>query len=174
MKHLKLFEEYISEPIDVYHGSDRNFDTFDLNKIGSGDGKNIGGWGFYFSDSEEVARRYFLKSGFVKEFRLKSGNYFNLDEYLYENEAQEILSELKRNDDISEDDIEQFQTDFIEYISDITNKQVYEWLSYTLKSQKNASLFLKDMGYKGNKFKDKILPEATNYVIYDINSIIYL
>ena len=43
-----MFEEYINEIINVYHGSDRKFDTFDLDKIGSGDGKNIGGWGIYF------------------------------------------------------------------------------------------------------------------------------
>ena len=41
----------IPEGINVWHGSDRNFDKFDIEKVGSGDGKSLGGWGIYFSDS---------------------------------------------------------------------------------------------------------------------------
>ena len=162
-----MFEEYINEIIDVYHGSDRKFDTFDLDKIGSGDGKNIGGWGIYFSDSESVAQRYFLKSGFVKEFRLKNGKYFNLDDSF--DDQYSIIKELEYID--KENEIEQFQTDFVEY--ETTNKQVYEWLTDVCESQKEASLFLKSIGYLGNKFKDKIEIDATNYVIYNIKAIIY-
>ena len=171
MKHLKLFEEYISEIIDVYHGSDRKFDTFDLNKIGSGDGKNLGGWGIYFSDSEDVAQRYFLKSGFVKRYQLRRGEYFNLDEYGDESGANLILEKLQ-NRNVSEDDLEEFQTDIIGYIYDTTNKQIYDWLSYVLGSEKEFSLFLNIyLGYNGNKFKDRVNIDATNYVVYDLDCI---
>jgi len=173
LKNTKLFEEYISEPITVYHGSDRDFDTFDLEKIGSGDGKGIGGWGIYFSDSEGVASRYYLKSGFVKEYRLRRGNYFDFDDVLDEGFGDQLIEKLS-DDYFLDSDIEEFKTDFIDYIPDVTNRQVYEWLTHVTGSKKDASLFLKDLGFYGNKFSDKVDPESTNYVIYDLNCIIYL
>lgn len=159
-------ESFMKEEINVFHGTDRDFDEFDVEKIGSGDGKSLGGWGIYFSDKEDVSRRYFLKGGFVKEFTIKNGNLFDLDEALDEENASIILNRLRKKG-IDEDSLEQFQTDFIDYIPSITNKQVYEWLEYVLGSEKNASLFLESMGYIGNKFRDKWDSEATNYVIFN-------
>lgn len=159
-------ESFMRDPINVFHGTDRDFDEFDVNKIGSGDGKSLGGWGIYFSDKKDVSQRYFLKGGFVKEFTIKNGNLFDLDEGLDEENASIILNRLSKKG-INEDSLEQFQSDFIDYIPDITNKQVYEWLTYTLGSEKNASLFIESMGYMGNKFKDKWDSEATNYVIFN-------
>lgn len=48
---------FVNEGISVYHGSDRKFDNFDINKVGSGDGKSLGGWGIYFSDDENVSKK---------------------------------------------------------------------------------------------------------------------
>lgn len=165
------YENYISinEGINVFHGSDRKFDTFDINMIGSGDAKALGGWGIYFSDAKNVSDRYKTNNGFVKEYELKSGNYFDLDEYLTDDIHQEITTALN-NQTVNETDIEQFLSDFIPY--ECTNKQVYEWLSYVFDGIKGASEFLQSIGYLGNKFKDKINTMATNYVVFDTDSII--
>lgn len=41
----------------VYHGSPYEFDTFDLTKIGTGDGNKYG-WGFYFTDNPDFGGKY--------------------------------------------------------------------------------------------------------------------
>jgi hypothetical protein len=137
MKYLKTFENLIFEGIQVYHGSDRNFDKFDMTKIGTGDGKSLGGWGIYFSDSEEVSKRYYTSHGFVREHEIKNGNYFDLDAAI--EDGDRIKKALSRQD-IDEDLIEEFQRDFLDY-SDVSNKQVYDWLSYVLGVKKKRLCF---------------------------------
>ena len=44
--------------IRAYHGSPYDFDRFDLNKIGSGEGAQAFGHGLYFTDSEDIAEGY--------------------------------------------------------------------------------------------------------------------
>ena len=161
-----IINESIVENINVFRGGTKQYDEFDMNKIGSGDGGSKGGWGIYCSDSREVASRYFLQGGIIKEFSIPDGDYFDLDESLDEWLGQNIMSALEKRG-INENELEQFQTDFIDYIPETYNNQVYDWLSYVLGSEKNASLFLESMGFKGNRFKDKWDSEATNYVLFD-------
>lgn len=166
-------EEYqaMNESIEVFHGSDRKFDTFNTEMVGSGDGNSKGGWGIYFSTDEQVAGQYSTTNGFVKPFQLRDGKYFDLDDSLGEY-GEEILEDLQYHN-VSEDNIEQFKTDYVDYAYETTNEQAYEWLSYVLGSEKNASLFLARLGFKGNKFYDKTNPEATNYVVFSTDTIIY-
>lgn len=170
MKYLKLFEEFIiKESIKVWHGSTVDFDEFNLDKIGSGDGKNLGGWGFYFSDDKNVSDRYYLKGGIIKRFEIKEGDYFDLDELLDDSTKDQIIRELELQE-IKESDIEQFQEDYTPY--ETTNKQVLEWLEYVMGSSKEASMLIKNMGYLGNKFKDKWETNSMNYVVFDPSTII--
>jgi hypothetical protein len=46
------------EGIRAYHGSPHDFDRFDLNKIGTGEGAQAYGHGLYFAENEGVARSY--------------------------------------------------------------------------------------------------------------------
>lgn len=163
-----LKEDIDLNEIDVYHGSDRKFDVFDMNKIGSGDGKLLGGWGLYFSDSKDVSDRYKTNNGFIKPYEIPDGEYFNLDEELDETTSNIIVKKLMKKD-ISPEDIEQFRDDYQPF--QVNNKQAYDWLSYVLNGEKNASLFIKDLGYIGNTFKDKWDRGATNYVLFDTNGI---
>ncbi len=162
------------EGINVFHGSDRKFDDFDFQKIGSGDGKNLGGWGIYFSNDEEVSNRYVTASGFIGEYQLKSGRYFDLDEVL--TDGDRIVDELQ-NIGVDENQIEEFRSDYIEYAQNygsVTNKQAYDWLSYVLGGEKQASLFLNKLGYIGNTMMDKWKTTARNYIVYDKNAILKL
>ena len=156
------------ESIEVFHGSDRQFQEFDMDKIGSGDGKSLGGWGIYFSDNENVSRRYYLKSGFVREHTLKSGSYFDLDEIV--SDGDRILSALQRQG-VSDSNLEEFQSDYLDY-GDVSNKQVYDWLAYVLGGEKQASMFLKSLGYLGNTMMDKWETQARNYIVFDTSSVI--
>jgi hypothetical protein len=154
------------EGIEVFHGSTEKFDTFDMQKVGTGDGKSLGGWGIYFSDNPDVSKRYYLPSGQLKQHEIRNGNYFDLDAPL--DDGQRILSALQRQG-VDENDLEEFQTDYID--NDVNNKQAYDWLSYVLGSEKQASLFLKSLGYIGNTMKDR-WDNARNYVVFDTQTII--
>jgi len=168
----KIIQEeinYMFESIHVYHGTDRKFDDFDMNKIGSGDGNSIGGWGIYFSDSDAVSKRYYLKKGFIKEYDLRDGSYFDLDASA-ETDGYKIINSLEKLN-IDQDEIDELQTDYLNNY-DVTNKQVYDWLTYVLGGEKQASLFLKSIGYLGNTIMDKWETDARNYIIFDTNAII--
>jgi len=170
-KIIKIIKEELqlmNEGINVYHGSTEKFDTFDMSKVGTGDGKSLGGWGIYFSDSPEVSRRYYLPSGQMKEHEIRNGNYFDLDEII--DDGQRIIQGLQKQG-IDDSQIEEFQSDFLDY-GDVTNKQAYDWLSYVLGGEKEASLFLKSLGYIGNTMMDKWENNARNYVLFDTSSII--
>lgn len=165
---LQEIHSLMNESIQVYHGSDRKFDAFDMNKVGTGDGKALGGWGIYFSDDENVSRRYYTKNGFLRPHEIKSGTYFDLDQPI--EDGHRIMQALQRQG-IDDTQIEEFQTDYLDY-QDITNKQAYDWLAYVLGGEKEASLLLKSLGYLGNTFTDKWDRNARNYVIFDTNSIL--
>ena len=162
----------INESISVFHGSDRKFDKFDTSKIGSGDGKSLGGWGIYFSTSEDVSQKYTTKNGFVGSFEIPNGPYFNLDDNIDTSLGNKIISKLRQLD-ISDDDIEQLKNDYLsdEYSGSVTNKGLYDWLAYILGSEKAASLFLEKLGFVGNEFTDKMDRDANNYVVFDSSSI---
>ena len=169
--------DFLSEKtnnIEVYHGTDAYFHNFDLNKIGTNMGKNIGGWGIYFSDDPNVSSQYITKNGRVKKYELEYGNFFDLDDYLSSGTGNIILNQLRKTSNISDDDLFEFQNDFINYENDTSNKQAYEWLSHVLGGEKNASLFLSKAGYDGNIFMDKTNPDAKNYVVYNTNIIKYI
>lgn len=158
---------YLNEDIKVYHGSTSKFDKFDQSKVGTGDGKSLGGWGIYFSNNINVSKRYYLPSGQLKQYKIPNGEYFDLDDNI--NDGQRIINALKKLN-ISSDDIQEFQSDFLDY-SDTNNKQVYDWLAYILKSEKNASLFLSKLGYVGNTMKDR-WENAQNYIVFNPEDII--
>jgi len=167
----KIIREEITrlyEGIEVWHGSTEKFDDFDMNKVGTGDGKSLGGWGIYFSDNPEVSKRYYLPKGQLKQHEIRSGNYFDLDVPV--EDGQRILSALQRQG-VSDSDLEEFGETYADSY-DTNGKQVYDWLSYVLGGEKEASLFLKSLGYIGNTMTDRWENGARNYVVFDTNTII--
>ena len=166
-------KQLMFEGINVWHGSDREFDEFDMSMVGSGDGKSLGGWGIYFSTDENVSRRYFTTGGFVREHEITSGEYFNLDDSA-DQDGDRIIQGLERLE-VDPDEIEELRRDYIEQsrdYGDVVNKQVYEWLTYVFEEERGASKFLQSLGYVGNTFMDKWDTEARNYVVFDTSSII--
>lgn len=162
----------LNEGITAYHGTGKKFNKFLIDKIGSGDGRDIGGWGIYFTDDYGVANDYTTGNGGVITVDLRNGSYFNFDDTIDDTVAQDILRNGRKRG-MTDNDIEQFANDYYDegYRYSITNKQVYEWLTHVLGSTKNASMYLKKLGYRGNKFADKTNPDATNYVVFDPNDI---
>lgn len=50
--------DFLTEAPMVYHGSPHDFDQFSTDKIGTGEGNAMYGWGLYFADTQEVAKWY--------------------------------------------------------------------------------------------------------------------
>jgi len=159
----------VTEGLEVWHGSTEKFDAFDMQKVGTGDGKSLGGWGVYFSDQPEVSRRYWLPKGQLKQHEIRSGSYFDLDEPL-EN-GEQILRGLQKHG-VSEKDLEEFQQTYVDDQYGVTGKQAYDWLSFVLGGEREASEFLKSLGYLGNTMMDKWERGARNYIVFDSSAII--
>ena len=151
----------------VYHGTDNDFNEFDLNRIGTGDGRSIGGWGIYFSTSKQVADQYRTDRGYIKTFNLRNGSFFDLDGSI-EQYGDMIINGLVRKG-VDDNEIEEFRNDYVDY--DVTNKQALDWLNYVLGGEKQASLFLKALGFDGNTFIDKTDRSARNFVVYNTSII---
>ena len=162
----------ISESITAYHGTPNKFDRFSIDKIGSSDGREVGGWGIYFTNDFGVANDYSNNQGGVMEVSLSDGNYLNLNDTVDDNLANYIISRGLRKG-LSQQDIQQFESDFYDeqYRYNVTNAQVYEWLSAVLGGNRQASMFLKDAGYIGNVVSDRVNPDATNYIVFDPRNI---
>jgi hypothetical protein len=45
--------------INVWHGSPHDFDKFTTGKIGTGEGAQIFGWGLYFTDTKQIAEKFY-------------------------------------------------------------------------------------------------------------------
>jgi len=153
----------------VYHGTDYEFDGFDPEMVGSASGQDKGGWGFYFSDSEDIAGQHISGKGSVREYDIPKGPYLDLDATVDLYDLQQILKELE-SAGVDDSELDEFRSDFMEdesYLADTTYNDIYVWVGYALGSKRNASKFFADMGYVGNKFADKTDSSSTNYVVYD-------
>lgn len=65
--------EFISQRM-LYHGSPHNFDKFELDKVGAGEGVQAYGWGLYFTEDKRIAKSYALSN---QGNKLASKGYLN-------------------------------------------------------------------------------------------------
>ncbi len=54
----KLAKEEQAAKIEAYHGTPHDFESFDLSKIGTGEGAQVYGHGLYFAENKSVAAEY--------------------------------------------------------------------------------------------------------------------
>jgi len=82
LEELGVLTDDDGKPLVVYHGTNNNFEKFDVNKVGENTG-NYGhyGYGIYFSDSEKEAKTY---GKIVKKYHLQMSKPFTAtdDQYL--------------------------------------------------------------------------------------------
>lgn len=144
---------------------------FDMSMVGTGDQNSLGGWGIYFSDNRAVSQRYYLPSGQLKQYKIRSGEYFNLDSNIDQSDNARMLTMLKRLN-VSEKDLQEFDETYVNGDNySATNKNVYDWLTFVLKSEKNASMFLSKLNYIGNTMEDRWERNARNYILFDTDAI---
>lgn len=77
----------------AYHGTPHEFEQFDIEKIGTGEGAQAYGYGLYFAEREDIARGYrdSLSQGVKPEFR--PSNKANMKDW--EKEAKQFFPEDK-------------------------------------------------------------------------------
>ena len=109
-----------------------------------------------------------MPKGQLKQHEIRSGNYFDLDKPL--EDGQRILSALNRQG-VNDRDLEEFQETYVDNY-DTNGKQAYDWLSFVLGGEMQASKFLESIGYIGNTMLDRWEPDSRNYVVFDSKSII--
>lgn len=184
MKYIKLFEE-----INLYHGSGKRFDKFDSSMMNKNSGQDTYGWGFYFTDSEDIAKVYANTHDekYVYHVTLHKGKTPEQYDFL-------IFDKLPTNSQLSKIinglDKENIEIDLsnVKNAWDIISRlQKYFFYSYPMKKQfdygmntakKDTSLFLLRCGIDGMKFpapKGEFTYEngydGYNYVVFDENNI---
>lgn len=137
-----------------YHGSASEFDKFDMNKVGSGDGLNKYGYGIYFADNEDLARFYANelslggKPKYIYQVRL-----YRLDDFLpWDEQIPEYLYIKIANklDKLGHDNMAQTMREELEsYQETYTMDQMYDLLRDTIGEDKKVTEFLNVLGVEG-------------------------
>lgn len=182
-------EEYNLNNLKLYHASPYKFFDFDIKKINSGSGKQINGWGLYFSNNKNTIQSYGENIYTVKLIKdknitlldlnkpIKKDLFINILEslYKYKNEDFNIYNfnkfydfskkyeELKKNllDNLKKIDpnLEYFS---LSEILDIKNKNNWFYITnYTKNNKKIESIFNEIKNISKIKF---------NTYNFDINS----
>ena len=67
LKQLGISEN-IARELVLKHGSPHKFDKFSTEKIGTGEGAQVFGWGLYFTDLDSIARNYADNSNLIERY----------------------------------------------------------------------------------------------------------
>jgi hypothetical protein len=150
--------------IKAYHGSPHDFDKFDRSKIGTGEGNQTEGYGFYFSKSDAAAEQYKDPKNPIDFGRL------------YKVELDAKKDELLHLDDLMSEQPKQVQDFFAAKID--RDQSGYEALEALEKKYgpKKAAEMLRDAGIKGTRYADESSSgvgdsAVWNYVIFDERNI---
>jgi len=175
---MTFYEHYLKERIEsFYHGSPYEFDTFDINKAGSGDGLNKFGYGLYFTDNEELANFYASEligkgkeRGYnIYEVQLRDQeNFYRWDEATPEDIYNKVIQSLENKG--YESDAQEIKDDYESYGDRWTIDSLYQFLEAIFKDKKKVTQFLNKNGISG-VIADDIDDRGTIYVAYADNII---
>ena len=183
----------------LQHGSPHNFEQFQLEKIGTGEGAQAFGYGLYFTDGSKIAKGYADKlskdgTGTVYSVRIKDGrtsSWANWREPIDEAQEQLLFNSLLKEDRAAYDKFVEdafnngSNKDYTGAVSDLkigkdgypayerqtASGNLYLDLKDALGQQKATEIF-KSAGFNGIKYEAKRgLSDSTNYVVFDPSSI---
>lgn len=180
-------QQTLNEELTVYHCSPSKFSKFTTSKMGSGNGKQLSGWGIYLSDNKESVNSYGKYLYQTTLFKGKDSEQYILID-LGKPVKKDIVSKVVKsiykyyNKDF---DIDKFnlyynyskdkplsKVDFNDYELvefDYSGYLFYKTLSRLLGDDKRASLFLLNNGIYG--LKRTISNTTTDYILFDGNAI---
>jgi len=181
-----ILNEVVSE-INLYHGTNADFDHFDTAYMSTGWGKQAYGYGFYLTTSYDAAKDYAYDSnkGQVMQVEVPDGKYLT-DKSISQSEKDRIARILFKyiteenpdtRDSYPDQDTKQcfwdYEVDYVRRCS--TGCYVYNTIASLMGDYKDTSDFLHDKcGYVGMKIRDEYSNEKhppITYVIFNPNDI---
>lgn len=169
----------------AWHGSPYDFDQFDLGKIGSGDGKQLHGWGLYFAKDKKVADTYkniLGDEGTIYEVDVPEDTDLLDESKVFDEQPENVkkaLQKLVKN--LSDEEIENLGIDvsrvgrekaiqkIMDMIQDSEGGNIYGTLYDALDGDKEASLRLNEYGIKGIAYEDS--NAGRGFVVFDDKAI---
>ena len=167
------------DELDLYHGTNADFDKFDENFYLTGIGEMAYGWGVYLSNSINTAKEY-GPGGQIMTVEVPDGKYLD-SRRISKSEACKIArafykfflsSEHGQVYKGSEKEFWDYECSCLENVPD--GSYLYGTISTFLGSDKEASEWLHSIGYVGLRFpghNSNTGEKFMNYVIFDANDV---
>lgn len=167
------------DELDLYHGTNADFDKFDEKFYLTGIGEMAYGWGVYLSNSINTAKEY-GPGGQIMTVEVPDGKYLD-SRRISKSEASKIArafykfflsSEHGQVYKGSEKEFWDYECSCLENVPD--GSYLYGTISTFLGSDKEASEWLHSIGYVGLKFpghNSNTGEKFMNYVIFDANDV---
>ena len=166
----------INENINLYHGTRADFNKFDTAYLLSGIGEMAHGYGFYLTNSKATANDY-AAGGQVLTVEVPDGKYLD-GESIKPSEALSIARKFFKyylNTEYGQTAYKGMENDFWKYecsaIAESPNGEyIYNTISTFLDSDKEASEWLRGIGYVGMKLpteNGRTGEPFVNYLIFD-------
>lgn len=167
--------ESITE-LDLFHGSQADFQEFDLAFISSGWGQQAYGYGVYLIDNPEGAKEY-ARGGFVYTAKVPSGRYLtykSISRAAATKIARDFFKYYTTENEYGREAYKGYENEFwneeCKYLCDCqTGGDIYGTIASLVGDDKETSEFLYREGYKGIKWVDVMADgtKNTNYVIFN-------
>lgn len=167
------------DELDLYHGTNADFDKFDEKFYLTGIGEMAYGWGVYLSNSINTAKEY-GPGGQIMTVEVPDGKYLD-SRRISKSEASKIArafykfflsSEHGQVYKGSEKEFWDYECSCLENVPD--GSYLYGTISTFLGSDKEASEWLHSIGYVGLRFpghNSNTGEKFMNYVIFDANDV---
>ena len=182
----ECINEVIAHDLTLYHGTPYNFVSFQTTNIGSGEGNQSFGYGLYLTSNKDVAN-YYAKilakdKSYVYTVKITNGNFFEWYEKLDDNFQKEFINQMRQNgyDEmpykrmLSKGMVKNLYMPIEQAVKYFPNgKFFYENLSLMLGGDKNASFFLKKLGFTGIKYPIGSFFHGKNKGEYGYNYVIF-
>lgn len=161
-----FLEDTVRIPRELYHGSRKEFSSFSLDFVKSGEGLNKYGRGIYLTDSTELAKYYAGENGYVYTVSVPSSNLtiYNWDEQIDGSLHGSVVAFLRDHDD--ERNADEMEEDHRSYGDFWTMNQLYDWLTAIHADDALTVTLLAECGCDGVK-ADDIDGRGTIYVVFD-------
>lgn len=170
---MRFLEIYLKEnasdiPRILYHGSNFDFDKFDLSHVGKGEGLQKFGFGVYLTDTEKLSNFYATQlkgTQVIYQCRIPSDTVlYKWDSPVDDTLHRKFINYLNKND--FEEDAEKLENEYEQYHEYMDFVSYYRILVHLLGSPKKASEAFVGFGIDGC-IADDISKRGTIYVIFD-------
>ena len=183
LRHIvkKVIKESLSE-LQLYHGTQADFDTFDTAYLSTGWGQQAHGYGFYLTDSYEAAKEY-SAGGQVMLVEVPEGKYLS-DKSISTKEKQVITSNFFKfytqeyvPESYPDEETRKMCWEYeVKCLLNCTSgDEIYGTIASLLGDNKETADYLHDkLNYKGIKIHTKhgeTNKVLTTYVIFNPNDI---